>query len=112
MSYTIVRELERVGRKLTDIFNLLQKQSQPQNPFDKAELEKNGGFARIAPGVIAQIITVDDKFVQMHVFDFNMQLVTTSTDYGHTAAATVNKFTDMPQKAMMAARRAAEALGA
>ncbi|TNE27696.1 MAG: hypothetical protein EP349_08815 [Alphaproteobacteria bacterium] len=99
------------AKTLEKIFNLLAKQSAP-TPYSEEELKKNDGFMKLGKGIIAHITAHEGKFVQMHVFDFNFQIVTTSTDYGHTAASCITKFADMPQKAIQSAQRAAEKLGA
>lgn len=99
------------AKTLEKIFNLLAQKSVP-TPFSEEELKKNDGFMKLGKGIIAHITSHEDKFVQMHVFDFNFQIVTTSTDYGHTAASCITKFADMPQKALQSAQRAAEKLGA
>jgi len=95
---------------LEKIFNLLAKQSAP-TLFSEEDLKKNDGFMKLGKGIIAHIVSHEDKFVQMHIFDFNFQIVTTSTDYGHTATSCITKFADMPQKALQSAQRAAEKLG-
>lgn len=118
MSYVYGESLDKTAANTKDaaqtlekIFNLLAQKSVP-TPFSKEELAKNDGFIRLGKGIIAHITAHEDKFVQMHVFDFNFQIVTTSTDYGHTAASCITKFADMPQKALQSAQRAAEKLDA
>ena len=103
------RKLDQLTTHLDKIFNQLSDQSKPKQ-FDKAELERNNGFMKIGDGLIAHITHHEDVFVTMHLFDFNLQIVTTSTDYGHSAATNVTKFSDMPSKAIQGAQRATKKL--
>lgn len=101
------KNVKKIEERLEQIFNLLAKQSKP-TAFDKDALERNDGFMPMGKGLVAHITHQDDLFVTMHLFDFNLQIVTTSTDYGHTAATHVTKFTDMPSKAIQGAQSAAK----
>lgn len=99
------KKLKSIEKTLEKLFNHISDQSKPKQ-FDKAELERNNGFMKMGDGLIAHITHHEDVFVTMHLFDFNLQIVTTSTDYGHSAATHVTKFSDMPSKAIQDAQRA------
>jgi len=102
-------KLGQLAKSLDKIFNQLADKSKPKQ-FDKAELERNNGFMKMGDGLIAHITHHEDIFVTMHLFDFKLQIVTTSTDYGHSAATNITKFSDMPSKAIQDAQRAIKKL--